>query len=95
MQQHRPIHHGNGHDPKQGFTIVLALSATFFGGPELYHQTIEYVLAFAQSRYGEQFLPLALIGWAFLVAAFTFYAARITFDIALLSAVMAVAMRIF
>lgn len=94
MQPHRPVHQGNGHDPKQAMTIVLALVATFFGGPELYHQTIDYVLAFAQSRYGEQFLPLALIGWALLVAAFCFYAARITFDIALLSAVMAVAMRI-
>ena len=95
MQPHRPVHQGNGHDPKQGMAVVLALIATFFGGPEIYHHTINYVLAFAQSRYGEQFLPLALIGWALIVAAFSFYAARITFDIALLSAVMAVAMRIF
>lgn len=95
MQHHRPVAQGNGHDPKQGMAFVLALVATFFGGPELYHYTINYVLAFAEARYGAEFLVPALIGWALLVAAFTFYAARMTFDIALVSAIMAVAMRIF
>ena len=95
MQHHRPVHNGNGHDPKQGMAIVLALIATFFGGPELYHHTIDYVIVFAQSRYGKEWLLAAVVGWALIVGAFSFYAARITFDIALLSAVMAVVMRIF
>lgn len=84
-----------GHDPKQGMTIVLAITAAFFGGPELYHHTIDYVFAFAQSRYGGDMAGLAVIGWAVIVAAFTFYAARITFDIALVSALLALATRLF
>ncbi|MDH4980954.1 hypothetical protein [Hyphomicrobium sp. D-2] len=93
--QHRPTHKGNGHDPKEAMAVVLALVATFFGGPELYHFTIGTVIAFAESRYGADLAPVAVIGWALIVAAFSFYAARITFDIALVSAIMAVAMRLF
>lgn len=95
MQHHRPVHQGNGHDPKQGMAIVLAIVAVFFGAPELYYQTIQYVMAFAESRYGPDWAPIALFGWAFIVAGLIFYAARITLEIALVSAVMSVAMRLF
>lgn len=86
---------GNGQDPKQGMALVLALIAVFFGGPELYYRTIGFVMAFAQARYGPDFADLVLLAWAGIVAAFTFYAARITFDLALASALLAIAMRLF
>lgn len=95
MSQFPPKQPGQGHDPKQGMAIVLAVVAVFFGAPELYFHTLSYVLAFAESRYGADWAGLAVIGWGFIVAAFIFYAARITLEIALVSAVMSVAMRIF
>lgn len=94
MQSH-PNHNGNGHDPKQGMAFVLALIAVFFGAPELYHRTIGFVMAFSQARYGADFTDLVILAWAVIVAAFTFYAARITFDLALASALLALAMRFF
>lgn len=84
----------NPSDPKTRMTIILAMIAAFFGAPELYRLTIEFVLAFAETRYGPQLVQPVLLAWAVIVAAFAYYSARITFDIALLSAVMAVAMRI-
>lgn len=95
MQQFPPKQPGSGHDPKQGMAIVFAVVAVFFGAPELYFHTLSYVMAFAESRYGADYADLAVIGWAFIVAAFIFYAARITTEIALVSALMSVAMRIF
>ncbi len=90
---HHP--HKKGHDPKEGMTIVLAITAAFFGGPELFHHTVDFVFAFAQSRYGTDLAGFAVIGWAVIIAAFTYYAARITFDIALVSALLALATRFF
>lgn len=81
-------------DPKRRMAKVLAVVATFFGAPELYYHTIPYVMAFAQSRYGPELAPLAIIGWALIVALFIYYGARITFDVALFSAVIAVGMRL-
>ncbi len=93
--QHGQFPRQGGHDPKQGMTIVLAIMAAFFGGPALYYHTVEFVVAFAQSRYGPDMAGPAVLGWAVIVAAFTFYAARITFDIALVSALLALATRFF
>lgn len=85
---------GGGHDPKHGMTIVLAIVATFFGAPELFYHTVEYVGEFAASRYGHDLAPPAMIGWALLVAAFVYYSARITFNMALVSALLALATRL-
>jgi len=82
-------------DPKTRMTIVLAVVAVFFGAPELYRLSIGFVMAFAESRYGQELVRPVLLAWAVIVAAFTYYSARIGFDIALVSAVTAVAMRFF
>jgi hypothetical protein len=85
----------NPNAPKERMTIILAMIAAFFGAPELYRLTIEFVLAFAESRYGPQLVQPVLFAWAVIVAAFAYYSARITFDIALMSALLALATRMF
>ncbi|MDI4665393.1 hypothetical protein K9U40_13795 [Xanthobacter autotrophicus] len=94
MPDHRNMSR-QGYDPKRAMAFALAVVATFFGAPELYHLTIGFVMAFAERHYGPEMLGAVLIGWAAIIAALTFFSAQISFDMAIVSTLLAVAMRFF
>lgn len=93
--QNRQGNSHSGHDPKRAMALVLAVVATFFGAPELYHLSIGFVMTFAERHYGPEMLGAVLIGWAGIIAALTFFSAQISFDMAIVSALLAVATRFF
>lgn len=61
-----------------GLSISLALMATFIVLPEAYSHSIDWVAAYAATRYGEVYVEICRIGWFLILGSTIFFASYLS-----------------